>query len=389
MKLRTLSIVLALAMLVVMFAACSAQPAASAAPSQAAASASQAPSKEAGSSEPAASSAAASTEKEINVLCFQGYTEPEWVTPFEQQYGVKVNMTYAGTVEEMFTKAKAGGAQYDVVSIDCGSVKRYFDAGIIQPIDQAKIPNYSKLSKFFQDADYKIIDGKMYHIPLCWGSNNVVYNKDKMPDLEQSWNVLWDSKYKGQVSVTDEANNNVVTTAIALGFKDPYNLSEDEFAKVKEKLVALVKNCRTFSNGYDNEFQLLSTGETNASISGYDSGLVMKLRDEAKMNVGRMMPKEGIYVWIDGWVMLKGAAHPETAQKWMDWMLSDDSQKALAKKMSFGAVTPAAKDSLDKDVVTLCSYDDIDKVPVPVFVMKTPEDFEKRVNLWNEAKAAQ
>ena len=73
------------------------------------------------------------------MLCFQGYTEPEWVEPFEKEYGVKVNMTYAGTVEEMFTKAMAGGTEYDVVSIDCGSVKRYYDAGIIQSIDQTKI----------------------------------------------------------------------------------------------------------------------------------------------------------------------------------------------------------------------------------------------------------
>ncbi len=333
--------------------------------------------------------AAADGEKELNVLCFQGYTEDAWVKPFEEKYGVKVNVTYAGTVEEMFTKAKAGGTQFDVVSIDCGSVQRYYDANIIQPIDQSKIGNYSKLSKFFQDADYKMINGEMYHVPMVWGSNNFVYNKDLLPDLEQSWSIMWNPAYKGQISITDEANNNVVCTAIALGFEDPYNLTDEQFDQVKQKLIEIVKNCRTFSNGFDNEKQLLSSGETNASISGYDSGLVMYLRDEAKMNVGRMMPKEGIYVWIDGWVMLKGAAHPETAQKWMDWMLTDDSQIALAKAMSFGAVTPAAKDALDKDVVALCSYDDIDKVSVPVFLMKTPEDFEKRVNIWNEAKASQ
>ncbi len=336
----------------------------------------------------APATAAASTEKELNVLCFQGYTEPEWVTPFEQKYGVKVNMTYAGTVEEMFTKAKAGGTQYDVVSIDCGAVKRYNDNNLIQPIDQSKIGNWSKLSKFFQDADYKMIGGQNYHVPLCWGANNFVFNKDKAPDFGDSWSVLWNPKYKGQISVTDESNNNVTMTAIALGFKDPYNLSDAEFDQVKTKLVEIAKNCRTFTNGFDNEKQVIGTGETIASVSGYDSGLIMYLRDEAKMNVGRLTPKEGIYVWIDGWVMLKGAAHPETALKWMDWMLSDDSQKALAKKIGYGAVTPAAKDALDKDVVTLCNYDNIDNVKVPVFVMKTSEDYEKRAEIWNEAKVA-
>jgi putative spermidine/putrescine transport system substrate-binding protein/spermidine/putrescine transport system substrate-binding protein len=353
------------------------------------AAATEAAAQESAATDEAPADDVASAETEINVLCFQGYTEPDWVTPFEEQYGVKVNMTYAGTVEEMFTKAMAGGTAYDVVSIDCGSLKRYYDAGILQPIDQNKITNFGKLSQFFQDADYKMIDGAMYHVPMCWGSNNVVYNKDALPGFPQTWSVLWDPAYKGQVSVTDEANNNVVTAAISLGFEDPYNLTDGQFEQVKERLIEIVKNCRTFSNGYDNEFQLLSTGETNASISGYDSGLVMRLRDEADMNVGRLMPEEGVYAWIDGWVMLKDAEHPETAQKWMDWMLTDESQKALAKMMSFGAVTPAAKDALDPDVVALCSYDDIDKITVPVFIMKTPEDFEKRVEIWNEAKASQ
>lgn len=330
----------------------------------------------------------APNEKELNVLCFQGYTEEAWVKPFEQKNNVKVNITYTGTVEEMFTKAKAGGAQYDIVSIDCGSVQRYYDAKMIQALDLSKIPNTEKMSKFFKDSNYKVIDGKVYHSPIVWAANNIVYNKGKLPDLPDTWGVLWDPKYKGQVSVTDEANNNVVMTAIYLGFKDPYNLTEEQLKQVKQKMIELKKNCRTLTNGFDSEKNALSTGETNASVSGYDSGLIMFLRDEAKMKVGRITPKEGIYIWIDGWVMLKDSKNPNTAQKWMDYMLSDEVQIALAKAMSFGGVTSAAKDVLDKDVVQMCNYDNIDNVKVPIFIMKNPENMEARVNLWNEAKAS-
>jgi len=327
-------------------------------------------------------------DDQLNVLCFQGYTEPEWVGPFESETGIKVNATYAGTVEEMFTKAAAGGVEYDVVSIDCGSVKRYYDSGLLDPIDKGQIAHYDKLSAFFRDSDYKIIDGDMYHIPMCWGSNNVVYNKEVLGDLPNTWEVLWDPQYQNQVSVTDESNNNVTTAAISLGLADPFNLTDDQFVAVKDRLLEIAKNCRTFSNGFDNEIQLLSTGETYASISGYDSGLILTLRDDHGMDIGRIMPKEGIYVWIDGWVMLKDAANPGAAHKWMDWMLTDESQKALAEMMQFGAVTPAAVDALDPDVVRLTSYDNIDNIKVPVFVMEPPEDFDKRAELWNEVKAS-
>ena len=326
-------------------------------------------------------------ETGLSVLTFQGYAEDAWVKPFEQQNGVKVSITYVGTVDEMFTKAMAGGANYDVVSIDCGSVMRYYDAKLLQPIDVSQIPNTAKLSKFFREADYKVIDGKVYHSPMVWGSNNVVYNKGKLGTLPSTWGVLWDPKYKGQVSVTDEANNNVVATAIYLGFKDPYTLSAEQLAQVKEKLIELKRNCRTFTSGFDAEKSVLSTGETNLSISGYDSGLIIYLRDEAKMDVGRVTPKEGIYVWIDGWVLPKTAKNPKTALKWMNYMLSDDVQKALARAMSFGAATPAAKEVLDKGVVALTGYDDIDSIKVPIFVMKNPENMQARVDLWNEVKA--
>jgi spermidine/putrescine transport system substrate-binding protein len=331
---------------------------------------------------------AASAEKELNILCFQGYADDTWVKPFEKANDIKVNVTYAGTTDEMFTKSKAGGAQYDVVSIDCGSVRRYYDAKIIQPIALKKITNYSKLSKFFKDADYKVIGGKVFHCPLVWGVNSVVYNKEKLGELPQTLGVLWDPKYRGQISVTDEANNNVIMAAMYLGFKDPFNLSANQFQKIKAKLIELKRNCRTLTTGFDSEKNALATGETLMSMSGYDSGLILYLRDEVKMKVGRLTPKEGISVWIDGWVMLKASKNSNNALKWMNFMLSDQRQIDLAKSMSLGAVTPAAKDILDADVVKMTSYDNIDNVKVPILIMKNPENFETRVSLWNEVKAS-
>jgi len=181
-------------------------------------------------------------QETLNILCFQGYTEDVWVKEFERLTGVKVNATYSGMVEEMFSKAAAGGGQYDLVTIDCGSVQRYYENNLLQPIDLSKISNWEKVSQKFKDIDFTVFDGKPYHVSFVWGSNNVVYNKDAVGELPTTWSVLWDPKYKGQVSITDEANNNVVVAAIALGFPDPYNLTEDQFKQVKEKLIEIKRN---------------------------------------------------------------------------------------------------------------------------------------------------
>ena len=56
----------------------------------------------------------------LSILCFQGYAEPAWVEPFEKKYNCDVNVTYAGTVEEHFTKTKAAPDEYNLVSNDSG-----------------------------------------------------------------------------------------------------------------------------------------------------------------------------------------------------------------------------------------------------------------------------
>jgi spermidine/putrescine-binding protein len=79
----------------------------------------------------------------LSILCFQGYGEPSWVEPFEEMYDAEVNVTYAGTVEEHFTKTKAAPGEYNIISNDSGRVQMYYDAGLIQAIDTSKLKNYN------------------------------------------------------------------------------------------------------------------------------------------------------------------------------------------------------------------------------------------------------
>ena len=64
----------------------------------------------------------------------------ESVKPFEEKYGASVSVTYVGSVDEMFAKMQGSkGADFDVVSFDTSSFKRYIDNGLIQPIDRSSI----------------------------------------------------------------------------------------------------------------------------------------------------------------------------------------------------------------------------------------------------------
>ena len=56
-------------------------------------------------------------EGKLNLIAWEGYTEPQWVKPFEKQTGCQVNAKYAGSSDEMVALMSQGGdSQYDLVS---------------------------------------------------------------------------------------------------------------------------------------------------------------------------------------------------------------------------------------------------------------------------------
>ena len=56
-------------------------------------------------------------EGQLNLIAWEGYLDPKWVKPFQQQTGCQVNAKYAGSSDEMVALMKnGGGGQYDMVS---------------------------------------------------------------------------------------------------------------------------------------------------------------------------------------------------------------------------------------------------------------------------------
>ena len=53
----------------------------------------------------------------LKVVAWEGYTEKQWVAPFEKATGCKVSAKYAGSSNDMFNlMTSGGGGQYDMVS---------------------------------------------------------------------------------------------------------------------------------------------------------------------------------------------------------------------------------------------------------------------------------
>src|SRR5215467_2805495 len=143
-------------------------------------------------------------EGTLNLIAWEGYLEPLWVKPFEQQSGCQVHATYAGTSDQMVTLMKNGGnGQYDMVSSSGDADLRIIYAGDAHPVNMALIPETKDFFPAFQAPAFNTINGVHYGVSLQWGPNVLMYSKKDFPTAPTSWSVLYSKQYAGKISVYD------------------------------------------------------------------------------------------------------------------------------------------------------------------------------------------
>jgi putative spermidine/putrescine transport system substrate-binding protein/spermidine/putrescine transport system substrate-binding protein len=346
--------------------------------------------------------AAAADKPVLSIMCFQGYAEDSWVKPFEQKYNCTVKIAYAGTVDEMFSKVKAAPSEYNIVSIDPGTVKLYKDSGLLQIVDNKKLSNYMKVGAFFREHPYNKMFGGSYHVPMVWGTQTITVNTAKIPanklakyvDAKKktiSLAALTSPDFKGQVAFFDESNNVTEIAAIQAGVKDIFNFTPADVKKVEDQLYAWKKNARTFTSGLDSEFSVLSSEDAYIVLGGNDALLNLKLEEAGiRKNFRQFAMTEGTICWIDGWVVTKPTTGKslDLAMKYIDMMIGDETQAKLAELVGFGVVNPAGAKGFNPVIKdSTWWYQDIKSFPARLEIMLPVEDQAKRQELWNRVKA--
>ncbi|MGF6229877.1 spermidine/putrescine-binding protein [Inquilinus ginsengisoli] len=318
---------------------------------------------------------AAAAEKELRVLTWEGYADEPWVKAFEEKTGAKAKISYTGSVDEIFAKMTASkGEDYDVIAIETSSYKRLVQEKLVQPVDLSKIPNAANLLPAFRDVQAIVFDGKTYAVPFAWGSIPLIYDKKAFPTPPDSWSVLWDDKYAGRVLAMDDANNAIVTTALALGMKDPFNLTDDQFAAIKAKLIDQKRTVLSYYAGFDDGVSIFAQGGIDLMMS-MGEPQVPQLQKKG-IDAALTIPKEGAIGWIDCWAISAGARDTALAQAWIDTMLDKKVGTYISEKTGYGNTTDA-----DANQAIGLTYAD------RLVFLQAPENFSKRIDLWNEIKA--
>jgi putative spermidine/putrescine transport system substrate-binding protein len=304
-------------------------------------------------------------EGQLNLIAWAGYAENgsndpkvNWVSPFEQKTGCKVNVKVGNTSDEMVQLMRSG--QYDGVSASGDAGLRLIYAGDVAPVDTNLVPNYATISQFLKDRPWNSVNGQMYGIPHGWGANLLMYNVGVVTDAPDSWGAVFTDagKYKGKVTAYDspiyiaDAALYLSKSKPELGIKDPYSLTPQQLDAAVDLLKAQRENIGEYWSDYTKEVQAFESG---TSVIGTTWQVIANtIRGDNKVQVNTTVPKEGSTGWSDTWMISAKAAHPNCMYKWMDWITSPEVNAQVAEYFGEApAQTKACDHTTDKQFCDL------------------------------------
>ena len=123
---------------------------------------------------------AQAADRELKVYNWFDYITPETLTKFKQDSGIKLTYDIFDTNEALEAKLLTGNSGYDLVVPSNVFLAKQIEAGVFQPLDRSKLPNWNhldpKLMKLIEAND----PGNQYAVPYMYGTVLIGFNPDKV-----------------------------------------------------------------------------------------------------------------------------------------------------------------------------------------------------------------
>ncbi len=283
-----------------------------------------------------------SNREVLNVFNWGDYIDMDAVKMFEKETGIKVNYKQFMTNEDMYVKISKGNVSYDVIFPSDYMIQRMIGEDMLQKLNFDNIPNIKNIDERHMNLAYD--PSNEYSVPYFWGTVGIMYNKTKVTDVVDSWDILWNPKYSQQIFMQDSQRDSMMVALIKLG----YSQNSRDKNEIDAAMNLLIEQ-KPLVLGYlvDEVRDKMAQGEGALAVVWSGEAVdAMGLNSDLEY----VVPKEGSNRWVDAMVIPKNAKNVENAEKFINFMLRDDIMLMNAIEVQYSITSKTAIELLDDDI---------------------------------------
>jgi len=278
------------------------------------------------------------------VLNYGKYLEPSLIDQFEAETGIDIKYEEYESPEEMYAKYKAGSIHYDVACTSDYIIQKLIQEGETLDIDFDNIPLMSNIDEKYLNYCKNFDSGNRYTIPYFFGTVGILYNKTVVdPSEAESWSVLWDEKYSGQIIMENSVRDAFMVAEKLLGASS----NTTDRSILDDSLDLLLKQ-KPLVYAYlvdESADEMVAGNAALAEVYSGEAAYAESLNDDLAFSV----PKEGSNMWVDAWFIPKTCRHKKNAELFLNFLCREDVAMTNFDYVYYATPNRAVYDQLDKE----------------------------------------
>jgi spermidine/putrescine transport system substrate-binding protein len=267
----------------------------------------------------------------LRVSTWSNYFPESTLREFTEKTGIKVELSYISSNEELFAKLKAGATGFDIVQPSDYMVRQMKSLAMLSQLDPTLLPNLTHLDDYYRNLPYD--PENEYSVPFTWGTSGIAVNtaKVKIPENGVSWRLLFNSDYPRQTSLLDDMRE-VFAGVLFLNHLSPNSTQNKDLQDASNQIARIKNQVLMFTS--EPKPLLLKEEIFIAHIFSSDGAQAQAQNPHIKF----FIPKEGGLIWTDNFAIPASSQHKLEAHTFINHFL--DPQVALAMVLQNHLATP-------------------------------------------------
>ena len=260
------------------------------------------------------------TRKSINVCAWLGMFDLKYIEAFERQTGIKVNISYYESNEELLLKLGSYRHGYDLIVPSDYTVYLLRQQRMLKPLDKAKLTFYHDLNPVL--CGHYFDPQNDYSIPYEWAVFGLGINTECYKDLDRetvSWDLIFNAAPSRKVIMTSD-----LFVAIPIAGLYLYHSIDTLTKKQLKGITKLLTRQHPVVEAYSDFRASYYLASKNGCVAvASSSALLMSMRDYPHIDF--VIPKEGSIATIESFAVPVSTTKDDLVYDFLNFIMSPQS----------------------------------------------------------------